>query len=71
VDLRQYYESINRNKMFEIMRFFEITTKLLKLVSATMDKGKTCVKIQNNLTVEVNEGLKQGKWLEVNRGQEH
>jgi hypothetical protein len=32
VDLRQSYESINRNKAFEIMKYFDITTKLLQLV---------------------------------------
>jgi hypothetical protein len=53
------------------MKNFEITTKLLQLVSAKMDKEKTRVMIQNNLSVGVNEGLRQGKWLEVSRGQEH
>jgi len=43
------------------MKYFEITPKLLKLVSATMEKAKASVKIQNNLAVEVNGGLMQGK----------
>jgi hypothetical protein len=34
---------------------------LLKLASAKMEKTKTCVKIQNNLAVEVNGGQMQGK----------
>ena len=57
VDLRQSCENINRNNIFEMLKYFEITTKLLKLVSATMEKAKACVKVQNNLAVEVNVGL--------------
>ena len=71
VDLGQSYKIINRTKIFEMMKCFETTTKLLKLVSATMEKAKACVKIQNNLAVEVNGGRMQGKQLEVSRGQEH
>jgi hypothetical protein len=61
VDLRQSYESINRNKIFEIIKYFEITTKLSKLVSATTERAQACFKIQNNLAVEVNGGRMQGK----------
>ena len=53
------------------MKYFEITPKLLKLVSATMEKAKASVKIQNNLAVEVNGGLMQGKQLEISRRQEN
>jgi hypothetical protein len=47
------------------MNYFGIPTKLVKLVSATMEGAKACVKIQNDLTdlFEVKRGLKQGDGL--------
>jgi hypothetical protein len=47
------------------MNCFGIPTKLVKLVSATMEGTKACVKIQNDLTdhSEVKRGLKQGDGL--------
>ena len=61
MDLRQSYESIHRTKIFERTKYFEITTKFFKLASATMEKTKACVKIQNNLADEVNGERMQGK----------
>jgi hypothetical protein len=50
----------DRNKLFEIMNCSGIPTKLVKLVSATMEGAKAYVKIQNDLTdhFEVKRGLK-------------
>jgi hypothetical protein len=47
------------------MNCFGIPTKLVKLVSATMEGAKACVKIQNDLTdhFEVRRRLKQGDGL--------
>jgi hypothetical protein len=47
------------------MNCFGIPTKLVKLVSATMEGAKACVKIQNDLAdhSEVKRGLKQGDGL--------
>jgi hypothetical protein len=61
VDFKWAYDSIDRNKLFEIMNCFGIPTKLVKLVSTTMEGAKECVKIQNDLTdhSEVKRGLKQ------------
>jgi hypothetical protein len=44
------------------MNCFGIPTKLVELVSATMEGTKACVKIQNHLAdyFEVKRGLKQG-----------
>jgi hypothetical protein len=44
------------------MDYFRMPTKLVKLVSATMEGAKACVQIQNDLTdhFEVNRELKQG-----------
>ena len=61
MDLRQCYVSTHRTKIFERTKYFEITTKLFKLASATMEKAKACVKIQNNLVDEVNGERMQGK----------
>jgi hypothetical protein len=65
VDFEQAYDSIERNELFGIMNCFGIPTKLVKLVSATMEGAKSCVKIQNDLTdhFEVKRGLKQGDGL--------
>jgi hypothetical protein len=43
------------------VNYFGIPTKLVKLVSATMERANACIKIQNYLSdhFEVNKGLKQ------------
>jgi hypothetical protein len=50
VDFTQVYDSIDGNKVFEIMNCFGISTKLVKLVSETMEGAKACIKIRNDLT---------------------
>jgi hypothetical protein len=50
----------NRHMIVQIINCFGIHTKVVKLVSATMEGAKACVKVQNDLTdhYEVNTGLK-------------
>jgi hypothetical protein len=64
VDFKQASDSISRNKIFEI-NYFGIVTKLVKLVSITMEGAKACVQVLNDLTdhFEVNRELKQGDGL--------
>jgi hypothetical protein len=50
VDFKQAYVRANRNKILEIMNYFGMPAKLVKLVSAAMEGTKACVKIQNDLT---------------------
>jgi hypothetical protein len=49
----------------QIINCFGIHTKLVKLVSPTMEGAKACVTVQNDLTdhYEVKTGLKQGDGL--------
>jgi Reverse transcriptase (RNA-dependent DNA polymerase). len=65
VDFKQASDSISRNKIFEIMNYFGIFTKLVKLVSVTMEGAKACVQVMNDLVdhFEVNMELKQGDGL--------
>jgi hypothetical protein len=64
MDFRQSYDSISRNKIFEIKNYLGITTILVRLISATIENAKTCAKVHNNWAdhFEVNRGMKQGKW---------
>jgi len=65
VDFKQAFDGINRNKIFEITKCFGIVTKLVKLVSVTMEGAKACVQVLSHLTdhFEVNRELKQGDGL--------
>ena len=49
---KQAYDSTNihKNSAFEMINYFGMHIKLLKLASAKMQREKASVKIENNLT---------------------
>ena len=65
VDFRQAYDSIDRNKLFEIMLYFQIPIKLVQLTRLTMIQTTAKVKLQTGMTdpFNVTRGLKQGDGL--------
>ena len=61
VDFRQAYDSILRDKLYDIMLGFRISTKLVNLTKMTMTETLAHVTVQNKLTkpFELTEGLNQ------------
>jgi hypothetical protein len=64
-DFTQAFDSMNREKLFEIMYEYGISNKLICLVQMSMSTTKAKVKIGNNLSkeIEFNKGVKQGDAL--------
>lgn len=65
VDFKQVYDSVNRNKLLDLMRDLSIPPKLVRLVEATMQDSQCRVKVMGDLTnsFKVTQGLKQGDGL--------
>jgi hypothetical protein len=64
-DFTQAFDSVNSEKLFEIMYEYGISKKLFCLVYMSMSTIKTKVKVGNNLgnKFEFNKGAKQGDSL--------
>jgi sorting nexin-29 len=62
IDFQQAYDSVNRNKLFLIMRNLGIPWKLVSLVKMTLENIKCRVKIQGELSqqFDVKSGVRQG-----------
>jgi hypothetical protein len=65
VDLKQAFDSINRNRLFEAMDKMEIPQKLIRLIRMTMSQTKARVKTDNQIIApfEFNPGVEQGDGL--------
>ncbi|GFY30550.1 putative endonuclease-reverse transcriptase [Trichonephila clavipes] len=64
--LRQtIYSSINRNALIATMKEFKTPDKLLRLISLTLSETKIVVKVQNDLSdqLEIKNGVRQGDAL--------
>ena len=61
VDFKQAYDRIDRDKLFEIMLYFQIPIKLVQLIRLTMIQMTAKVKLQMGTTEPCNvmRGLKQ------------
>jgi hypothetical protein len=68
IDLQQAYDSIPRVKLYAIMAFFGIPSKLGRLAKATMEDSTYHVKIGTTIThaFKVRNGIKQGDGLAPN-----
>jgi hypothetical protein len=64
IDYKQAYDSVNRNKLFVIMKEFGIPTGV-NLIQMTLPETKTKVKIQSDMSGEftIGRGLRQGDVL--------
>jgi sorting nexin-29 len=62
IDYKQAYDTINRAELVEIMKEFEISMKLVRLVRMTLTNTNSKVKIQGKLSLsfETTIGLRQG-----------
>lgn len=62
IDFKAAYDSIDREELWEIMVEGGYPHKLIRLLKATLDGSKCCVKIQNRLSemFESKKGLRQG-----------
>ena len=65
IDFKAAYDTINRAEMLKIMNELNFPTKLIRLVAATLNGVKCCVKLQGELSppFETREGLRQGDAL--------
>lgn len=65
IDFKQAYDSINRQKLYETMEYFEIPKKLIRLVKMTLKETKCKVILQSETSRNflVNKGLRQGDSL--------
>jgi hypothetical protein len=65
IDFKQAYNSIYRNKLYEILYEFQIPGKLIRLVSMSLTNTKGKVAVQGEITDKFNieRGLKQGDAL--------
>lgn len=50
IDFRQAYDSVNRDKLLEIMLDFNIPPKLVRMVKMALRNTRSKVKIQRELT---------------------
>ena len=68
VDFQKAYDSIQKDKLYTIMAYFRILSKLIKLTQATMENSTYHVKIGTIMTdgFKVGTGLKQGDGLALN-----
>jgi hypothetical protein len=68
VDFQKAYDSIRKNKLYAIMKHFEIPDKLIRLTKSTMENSTYHVKTGTIMTdyFKVGTGLKQGDGLEPN-----
>jgi hypothetical protein len=62
VDFMQAFNSVNRSKIPECLKQYEVPEKLIKLVQVMLQQTKVKVKINNDMTEqsEVTSGVKQG-----------
>jgi hypothetical protein len=62
IDFTQAFDSVNREKLFEIMFEYRTSKKLIRLVQMSMTTTTANVKVGNNLgkEFEFNKGVKQG-----------
>jgi len=62
VDFKGAYDNLSRQELFEILKDFQIPTKLIRLVKMTLQKTKSIVKVNGALTgnFEVRKGVRQG-----------
>ncbi|XP_071037725.1 uncharacterized protein [Parasteatoda tepidariorum] len=65
VDFKTAYDSVNRKRLIEAMREFNIPDKLVRLTTLTLCKTMQKVKIQNDFSepMEVKNGVRQGDAL--------
>ncbi|GFS88866.1 putative endonuclease-reverse transcriptase [Trichonephila clavipes] len=65
IDFKTAYDSIHRKTFIAAMKEFEIPDKLLKLISLTLSETKIVVKVQNDLSdqLEIKNGIRQGDVL--------
>lgn len=65
VDFKQAYDSISREKLYTILRDFDIPSKLVRIIRATMQNTTGHVRIGGKLSdsFRITEGLKQGNRL--------
>jgi sorting nexin-29 len=50
IDLKNAYDSIDRERMYDAMNEFNIPEKLIRIVKITMSNMKSQVRIQSNLS---------------------
>jgi hypothetical protein len=64
-DFTEAFDSVNREKLLEIMYEYGISKKLIHLVEMSLNTTKAKVKVGNNLSeeFEFNKGVKQGDGL--------
>ena len=62
IDYTQAFDSVNRNKICECLKFYEIPNKLIQLITLTLTNTKAKVKIKNNISESfpIQSGVKQG-----------
>lgn len=65
IDFKEAYDSIDRRKLYNVMKELGIPIKLINLTRMTMEKSKAMVKIQNRLlpTFTTTKGVRQGDGL--------
>ena len=65
IDFKAAYDSIHRDELYKIMKELGFPVKLIKLVAATLNDSKCCVKLQNDKSPSftTHKGLKQGDAL--------
>jgi sorting nexin-29 len=65
IDFTEAFDSVNREKLLEIMYEYGISKKLIRLVEMSLNTTKAKVKVGNNLSkeFEFNKGVKQGDGL--------
>jgi hypothetical protein len=62
IDFKQAYDTIDREELWKIMAEFRFPFKIIRLLKATMDGVKSCVKIEGRLSdyFDSEIGLRQG-----------
>ena len=62
VDFNKAFDSISRNKVIETLNYYEVPTKLIKLIASTLTNTTARIKINNTLSesFSMQSGVKQG-----------
>ena len=65
IDFKAAYDSVKRNELWQIMLENGFPTKLVKLIRATLDGSKSCVRVADEVSTSfvTLDGLKQGDAL--------
>ena len=65
IDFKSAYDKTKRRELLVVMKEVGFEPKLIRLVAATLNGSKICIKLKNDMsnTFEVKDGLKQGDAL--------